>query len=239
MNINPPAETQLIGRQPILNKNEEVVSYELLFRSVTSRGSAEVPDASYATSNVILNTLTGFGLVDILGCHRGFINVELDLLMSDTIELLPRERIVLELLETIEISPELVERCRYLKEQGFTFAIDDHEYDVAYAELYEIAEIVKIDVMQSPLETLGDIVRELRAYPVKLLAEKVETREEYLKCLDLGFEYFQGYYFAKPTVLEKKRIDETASTLLKLIRLLAEDAEISEIEQTFRRSPDL
>lgn len=198
-----------------------------------------MPDASYATSNVILNTLTGFGLVDILGCHRGFINVELDLLMSDTIELLPRERIVLELLETIEISPELVERCRYLKEQGFTFAIDDHEYDVAYAELYEIAEIVKIDVMQSPLETLGDIVRELRAYPVKLLAEKVETREEYLKCLDLGFEYFQGYYFAKPTVLEKKRIDETASTLLKLIRLLAEDAEISEIEQTFRRSPGL
>ncbi len=239
MKICPDAETQLIGRQPILNRNEEVVSYELLFRSVSSRGSAEVTDASYATSNVILNTLTGFGLVNILGCHKGFINVELDLLMSDTIELLPRERIVLELLETIEISPELVERCRYLKEQGFTFAIDDHEFDVAYAELYGIAEIVKIDLMQSPLETLEDMVRELRTYPVKLLAEKVETREEFLTCLDLGFEFFQGYYFAKPTVLEKKRIDETASTLLKLIRLLTEDAEISEIEQAFRRSPGL
>jgi len=233
------AETQLLGRQPILNRNEEVVSYELLFRSISSRGSAELTDASYATSNVILNTLTGFGLVQILGSHKGFINVELDLLMSDTIELLPRERIVLELLETIEFSPELVQRCRYLKDQGFTFALDDHQFDAAYAELYEIAEIVKIDLLQSPLETLADMVKELRCYPVKLLAEKVESREEFVRCLEMGFEYFQGYYFAKPTVLEKKRIDETASTLLKLVRLMTEDADIDEIEQAFRRSPGL
>jgi EAL and modified HD-GYP domain-containing signal transduction protein len=229
----------LIGRQPILNRNEEVVAYELLFRSVNSREKADVADASYATSNVILHTLSGFGLIQILGRHKGFINVELDLLMSDTIEILPKERIVLELLETLTVSPELVQRCRELKDKGVTLAIDDHQFDVAYADLYEIAEIVKIDLMQSPVDTLAGMVKEFSRYPVKLLAEKVETRKEFLQCLDLGFEYFQGYYFAKPSVLEKRRIDETASTLLKLMRLLSEDTDIEVIELAFRRSPGL
>ncbi len=159
--------------------------------------------------------------------------------MSDSIEILPSERIVLELLETLEVTPELVQRCRVLKDKWFVFALDDHQFDVTYADLYEIADIVKIDLFQSPVETLADMIKDFSDYPVKFLAEKVETREEFLRCLELGFEYFQGYYFAKPSVLEKKRIDETASTLLKLVRLLAEDADMGEIEQAFRRSPGL
>lgn len=229
----------LIGRQPILNRNEEVVAYELLFRSAGSRDSATVLDASQASASVIINTLSGFGLEAILGPHRGFINLELELLMSDSITILPKERMVLELLESLEVTTELVERCRVLKAEGFSLALDDHEFDPAYEELYSIVDIVKVDLFLSPLERLAEMVDRFSPYPLTLLAEKVETREEYLRCRDMGFELFQGYYFAKPSLIEKKRFDDSGSYLLKLMRLLNDDAEIDVIEQSFRESPGL
>jgi c-di-GMP-related signal transduction protein len=229
----------LIGRQPILNRNEEVVAYELLFRSAGSKDAATVLDTSQASASVIINTLSGFGLEAILGPHRGFINLELELLMSDSIAILPKERVVLELLESLQVNPELVERCRTLKAMGFTLALDDHEFDPVYEELYSIVEIVKVDLFQSPVEHLAEMVERFTPYPVKLLAEKVESREEYLRCRDMGFELFQGYYFAKPSLMEKKRFDDAGANLLKLMRLLNEDAEIDAIEQAFRESPGL
>lgn len=232
-------ENYLIGRQPILNRNEEIVAYELLFRSAGSRDVATVTDASQATASVIINTLSGFGLEQILGPHLGFINLDLELLMSDSLHILPKERVVLELLETLQVTPDLVERCRSLKEAGFVLALDDHEFSPLYQELYTIVDIVKIDLVQTPVPDLAGMIERFRPYPIKMLAEKVETRDDYLACRDLGFEYFQGYYFAKPSVLEKKRIDEAGSTLLRLMRLLTEDAEVPAIEQAFRESPGL
>lgn len=232
-------ENYLIGRQPILNRNEEIVAYELLFRSAGSREAATVTDASQATASVIINTLSGFGLEQILGPHLGFINLDLELLMSDSLHILPKERVVLELLETLQVTPDLVERCRLLKEAGFVLALDDHEFSPLYQELYTIVDIVKIDLVQTPVPDLAGMIERFRPYPIKMLAEKVETRDDYLACRDLGFEYFQGYYFAKPSVLEKKRIDEAGSTLLRLMRLLTEDAEVPAIEQAFRESPGL
>lgn len=234
-----PNTNYLIGRQPILNRNEEIVAYELLFRSTGSRDSATVLDASQASASVIINTLSGFGLETILGPHRGFINLELELLMSDSITILPKDRVVLELLETLQVTTELVERCRALKDGGFTLALDDHEFDPVYEELYSIVDIVKVDLFQSPVERLAKMVERFSPYPVKLLAEKVETRDEYLQCRDMGFELFQGYYFAKPSVMEKKRFDDSGANLLKLMRLLNEDSEIDAIEQAFRESPGL
>ena len=229
----------LIGRQPILNRDEQICAYELLFRSAQSLAEANVSDASQATASVILNTLAGFGVKQILGKHLGFINLELDILMSDSLELLPKEMVVLELLETLEVTPALVERCRELKEAGFVLALDDHDYDPIYEELYQIIDIVKVDLMATPVDTLGATIECYRNYQFKLLAEKVETKEEFLKCLDLGFDYFQGYYFAKPAVIEKKKIDEGGAALLKLMRQLMDDAEMEEVEKTFRSSPGL
>lgn len=234
-----PNSSHLIGRQPILNRNEEIVAYELLFRSAGSNNAADFSDASQASASVIINTLSAFGLDHILGPHLGFVNLDLELLMSDSIQILPKERVVLELLETLQVTPELVERCRQLKDEGFILALDDHEFDQDYAELYDIVGIIKVDLFQSPIDSLAKMVEKFRKYPVKLLAEKVETREEYLRCRDMGFEYFQGYYFAKPSVMEKKRFDDSGTSLLKLMRLLSEDAEIGKIEQAFRDSPGL
>lgn len=183
----------LIGRQPILNRDEQICAYELLFRSAQSLTEANVSDASQATASVILNTLAGFGVQQILGKHLGFINLELDILMSDSLELLPKEMVVLELLETLEVTPVLIERCRELKEAGFVLALDDHDYDPKYEELYQLVEIVKVDLMATPVDTLPPTIERYREYSFKLLAEKVESKEEFLKCLDLGFDYFQGY----------------------------------------------
>ena len=229
----------LIGRQPILNRDEQICAYELLFRSAQSLTTANVSDASQATASVILNTMAGFGIQQILGKHRGFINLELEILMSDSLELLPKEMVVLELLETLEVTPELIERCRELKQAGFVLALDDHEFSPAYEELYQLVEIVKVDLMATPVDSLGPVIEQYRGYPFKLLAEKVESKQEFLQCLDLGFDYFQGYYFAKPAVIEKKKIDEGGAALLRLMRQLMDDAEMEEIEKTFRSSPGL
>ncbi len=229
----------LIGRQPILNRDEKIYGYELLFRSADSLGAADVNDASQATANVILNTLSGFGIQQILGNHPGFINLELEILMSDSLELLPKDMVVLELLETLKVTPELLQRCIELKEAGFTIALDDHEYSPVYEELYKLIDIVKVDLIATPVDTLAPSIEHYQKYRFKLLAEKVETKEEFLKCLDLGFDYFQGYYFAKPSVIERKKIDEGATALLKLMRQLMDEAEIEEIEKTFRSSPGL
>jgi c-di-GMP-related signal transduction protein len=231
-------DSYLLGRQPILNRDEELVAYELLFRSAGSL-TADVTDDSHATANVIINTLTGFGINDILGKHKGFINVELELLMDDSLNLLPKEQVVIELLETLQVTPELVDRCRTLKENGFTLALDDHEYSPVFHELYEIVDIVKVDLMQSSPTRLAEMVKQFECYPLQLLAEKVETQEEFKHCLNLGFDLFQGYYFAKPSVLEKKKMDDSFSTLLKLMRQLSEEAEFDEIETTFRGNPGL
>lgn len=229
----------LIGRQPILDRHEQVFAYELLFRTAATKNTADVNNASHATASVILNTLSYFGTKQILGSHLGFINFEGEILMSDSLELLPRDTIVLELLETLEVTPELVERCQHLKEAGFILALDDHVYDPIYEDLYQIIDIIKVDLMVTPVDTLAPVVAHYRKFPLKLLAEKVETREEFRQCVELGFDYFQGYYFAKPSIMEKRKINEGGAALLKLMRQLSDDVEIDEIEKTFRQSPGL
>ena len=229
----------LIGRQPILSNNEHIVAYELLFRSLGTANNAAVRDATFSSANVINNTLTNFGIKNLLGEHPGFINLDHELLMSDVLEMLPTDQIVLELLESLEVTDELVERCRYLKEMGFTLALDDHEYSPIYHDLYSIADIVKVDLIQTPLVRLPEMVELFRPFPVKLLAEKVESRIEYLACRDMKFDYFQGYFFARPSILEKKGIAESGVTLIKLMRLLSDDADTSEIEEKIKSDSSL
>lgn len=228
----------IIGRQPILDRDERLYGYELLFRS-TELNEAVVHDAVHATANVIINTLASFGIAELLSGRKGLINVDFDMLMDEVIELLPAEHIVIELLESIEPSPALVERCMALKEAGFTLALDDHEYSPEFAELYAIVDIIKIDLLQTPLASLPGIIEHLAPYSCKLLAEKVESIDQFAACHALGFDYFQGYYFARPDIVKKKKMDGDATTLLKLMRLFGEEASIEAIEQAFRGSPSL
>lgn len=227
-----------LGRQPILDRNQSIVGYELLFRDADTL-HANLNDFTNVDSFVISNVLSNFGIDEVLGKHKGFINVTEDLLMSDLLEILPQEKIVIEILETVEVSDALLQRCRELKERGFTLALDDNCYHLDYEPLYEIVDIVKIDVLQFAADELTAMVKTLSNRGLTLLAEKVETIDQYNFCCDLGFDLFQGYYFARPSVLNKRKVDVSGVALLKLLELICRDAEIMEIEEAFKHNPNL
>ncbi|MDD2540178.1 MAG: EAL domain-containing protein [Desulfuromonadaceae bacterium] len=232
------AEKFFLGRQPILDRKQEIVGYELLFRSADI-DHAVFKSYSHASSNVITHALASFGMNEVLGGKFGFINVHLSLLLSEMLELLPIKQTVLELLEMIKLDEQVIERCRELKELGFLLALDDHEFDVANNEIYYVIDIVKIDILLTGMEALPEVVRQLRKYPVKLLAEKVETVEQFQICYDLGFDLFQGYFFARPVVLNRRKIDVSGLALLKLLQQLTMGASIEMIEMTFKENPGL
>ncbi|GAM07738.1 putative protein [Geobacter sp. OR-1] len=229
----------LVGRQPILNRQEQVVAYELLFRSADSTASASMKNASQATANVIMNTLSGFGIKGILGERQGFINVDVEMLMNNAIEILPKEQIGLELVGNISFDDVIANRCRFLKESGFVMALDDHDYKAELDPIYQLMDIIKVDLIQTAPDRLQSVVKELKRYPAKLLAEKVDTNDAFKKCRDLGFDYFQGYFFARPSLIEKKRIDGYSSAMLQLLKLLLADETYTAMEKVFRGSPAL
>lgn len=227
-----------LGRQPILDRNQRLVAYELLFRAGQAN-SATVTNDVLATSSVILHAFSDMGIESVLGACRGFINFDAELLHSDVIEILPKEQIVLELLETIEIDDAVVARCRELKRSGFTLALDDFVFAEAYRPLLELVDIVKVDLLLHDREELREAVAQLKQWPVELLAEKVDSKEQAQYCMELGFDFFQGYYFAKPSILSTRRADPANLTLMRLLGLVLSDADTNEIEQVFKQSPSL
>ena len=233
-----PSEKFFLGRQPILDRNQEIVGYELLFRSANI-DHAVFESYSLACSNVITHALASFGMHEVLGGKFGFINVHLGLLLSEMLEVLPIGQTVLELLEMIQLDEQVIERCRELKELGFMLALDDHEFDSANDEIYYVVDIIKIDILLTGMDALPEVVRQLRKYPVKLLAEKVETVEQFQICYNLGFDLFQGYFFARPVVLNRRKIDVSGLALLKLLQQLTMGASVEIIEMTFKENPGL
>lgn len=190
-----------LARQPILDRQRKVVAYELLFRDDES-GQAQIRDDAEATAQLIAHAFTRLGLRSVIGGSAGFVNVDVETLMSPRIERLPRERVVLELLETVEINDDIVDRCAELKHLGYRLALDDFcAIADQHEPLLEIVDIVKIDVLQLDQRMLEQLVERLRLYPAKLLAEKVDSLERARHCLDLGFDLFQGFLFSRPTLL--------------------------------------
>jgi EAL and modified HD-GYP domain-containing signal transduction protein len=232
------SEKYFLGRQPILDRYQHIVGYEFLFRS-SDISYADIDDYPKASARVILNALTEFGIGEILGNHRGFFNVDIEMLMSDHIELLPREHVVIELLETIEVTESVISRCHDLKKKGFVLALDDNIYSSASIPLYEIIDIVKVDILQIPLQELAGMVEILRSWPVTILAEKVETVEQFSLCKEIGFDLYQGYYFARPSVVQQKRLDSSRVTLMNLMNQIMSEADIKAVEQCFRQNPNL
>lgn len=234
------SNSYLMGRQPILNGLEEVVGYELLFRSPQSISSANIQCPVQATSRVMLDVLSSFGIHEILGDLPGYINVDAEMLLSDALELLPGSMIGLELLEDVAITPEIIDRCRSLKEQGYQLALDDHRYGSQYEALYDgLVDIIKVDTITTPLEDQYREVELFNRYPVKLLAEKVDSRHVYLRCRKMGYELFQGYFFARPSLIKKTRLTNSANIFFQLMQQLSRNADIDEIEHTFKQSPAL
>ena len=228
-----------LARQPILDPAQKIVAYELLFRG-SQANFAQIDNELHATAHVMMSLFNEMGLQSVLGKERGFINVDAEMLMSDMIHLLPHDQIVIELLETIVITPPILARCRQLKEEGFSLALDDFAVmQEQYRELLPIIDLIKVDLMQVPSGTLAQTIKKLWIYPAKLLAEKVETREDFETCKKLGFHYFQGYYFAKPVILSGKRAEPATIALFKLLSLILDDAATGDLETAVKSDSNL
>lgn len=214
-----------IGRQPIYDRKLDVYAYELLFRAA-SDNSANFTDGDKATSDVIVNTFLEIGLDNIVGNRLAFINLTRAFFVGEHTISLPRDRVVLELLEDIEADEEVVDSVKRLADQGYSIALDDFIYHESLQPLVQLADIVKIDIMSMSRDEIRDHVHALRQHPLRLLAEKVETQEEHDYCMELGFDYFQGYFFAQPKVIRGQRLPNNRLAILKLLSRL-QDPEIT------------
>ncbi len=219
-----------LARQPILSRDQLLVAFELLFRNGGTKATAEVSDDTSATAAVISNAAQ-LGMDQVVGNSLAFVNVDAVVLMSDFIRFLPNNRVILEILETVKASPTVLMRMRELKALGFKFALDDvvmQSPDVA--SLLPLVDVIKIDLMGVDPGALPALVRTVKTPGKKLLAEKVETLEQFHVCMELGFEYFQGYYFAKPVILTGKTIAPSQLAIIHLLELINSDADNKDIE---------
>lgn len=207
-----------IARQPIFNVHRRLFAYELLYRGTPDANLANI-NGERATTSLLSSTFLTEGVEVISGTRPCFINFTEDLLLKKIPLSFPKNQIVVEILENVRPTTEVVNVCRMLANQGYTLALDDFVYTKAYDPLIAQAKIIKIDFRLTPIDTIHRTLYRLRQFNVKLLAEKVETVEEFTQAVKLGFTYFQGYFFSKP---ENIRIRDLTASQLNMFRLLAE-----------------
>jgi EAL and modified HD-GYP domain-containing signal transduction protein len=232
--LSLPFDEFFLARQPILGRDQHLVAFELLFRTAGST-EANVTDDAAATAAVISHA-SQLGMHHVVGAQLAFVNVNAVALMSDYVRFLPTDKVILEILETVKATPELVARVAELKTLGFKFALDDvvaESEDVR--KLVELVDVIKIDVKGVDPARLPALAQALQREHKKLLAEKVETVEEFRLCLELGFEYFQGFYFARPAILSGKKIAPSELAILHLLELVNSEADNHTIELAVKR----
>ena len=233
-----PVRDFFLARQPILDRNQALFGYELLFRGAAT-GPANIDSAMKATASVIAHA-AHLGLEKVIGDAQGFVNVDAEVIMSDIFVFLPREKVVLEIVDSMPVTPAIVSRIQELTSHGFRFSLDDVVSDAPDVQmLLPMMDFIKLDPRDMPQSALMHLAATFRKAGKKLLAEKVETREEYEVCMGLGFDYFQGFYFAKPVVMSGRKLSPSRLAVIELMTLITSDADNIEIERSVKRDVTL
>lgn len=235
----PPPLDVFVARQPIFDRKSELFGYELLFRSSMDNQFTST-DPDQASLTVIANSFFVFGIEALTGSSRAFINFARSTLINEYAYALPKERLIVEILENVEPDAEVLAACERLKAAGYMIALDDFDQRADGDALLRIADIVKIDFASTDSEQREQLSHELAPYGVSLLAEKVETREEFQEARRLGYSYMQGYFFARPEVRVGRRTPGFRANRLEIIRSLHEpDPDLAAVEEQFKRDPAL
>ena len=225
-----------VARQPIFDRQDRLVAYELLYRRNPAENFAgtSVSSTQMATDTLV-QTLITMGMDRMTGGKTAFVNVNREVLLSNPFDILDPQSVVIELLESIRTDEETEQACRSLVRRGYTVALDDFVYDETYDPLLKLARIVKVDVLDRPVAELRTVVEQLRPYRVRCLAERVENAEVHAQCAELGFELFQGYFYARPEIMSGREVPATQANIIRLLNLLRNpDASDLQIEEAFR-----
>ncbi|HTS76308.1 MAG TPA: HDOD domain-containing protein [Bryobacteraceae bacterium] len=218
-----------VARQPIFDRDRGLYGYELLYRSTQSRDEFDGAEDYSATAQVISGILLSIGLDQIVGGKKAFLNFS-DRLLRDGLHLsLPADVAVIEILETVRPDANLIALCRAVRDQGYTLALDDFVGDPAFEPLTELAHLIKVDIQQTRKSEQQRLLRRYRPRGIALLAEKVETQEEFEWARRAGYDYFQGYFFARPVVVRGKQVPAAKINCLRLL------SEMQAPELDFRR----
>jgi EAL and modified HD-GYP domain-containing signal transduction protein len=226
-----------VARQPILNRSQNVYAYELLYRS-SLRNAYDGISGTRATTDIILNALLHIGLDRLVGGKLAFVNFDRDLLMGELVGLLPAQ-IVIEVLETVVPDKEVVARCRELRNLGFKIALDDVTDLGKVGELITVADFLKVDFRASD-QRQQEFIAHKASKKTILIAEKVETGDEFERALKLGYKLAQGYFFAKPKIIPGLKIPPNKLAFLRLIQEVNNpEPDLVRVEATLKREPAL
>jgi c-di-GMP-related signal transduction protein len=206
-----------VARQPVFDRNLKVWGYELLFRSSATQTGFDGTDASTATTQVVSNSMLSIGLDKMLRGKQGLINFGRDMLFRDCYSVLPNKCTIIELTEDIEPDREVVAAVRAMRAQGYRIALDDFQPGTKMEPFIELAHLIKVEI-GTPKAQQEAMLKEFRGRGIKMLSEKVETDAEYRWALRAGYEYFQGYFFARPVIIAGKQIPANKLQCLQLLQ---------------------
>lgn len=209
-----------VARQPIFDRRQHIFAYELLFRQGQENFYSAV-DGDQATSQVIVNSFWLIGLPTLTGGKLAFINFTANLLKNEIVTILPADQIAVEVLETVDPTADIVEACRKIRELGFLIVLDDFVFEPRFEPLMELADIIKIDFQITGLEEQITLIEMCRGRNIRFLAEKVETPEEFRQAMELGYTYFQGYFFSKPTIVAGHSIPKNKTVNFRLLQQIS------------------
>ena len=228
------------ARQPILDKEKKLFAYELLFRDSIDNIFPEI-DADEATTKMIEASNFNLGISEFTGNKPAFINFTLETLIQGYPETLTTEEVVVEILETVKPGKRLLAICKDLHEKGYTIALDDYIHQSVWQHFYPFISIIKIDWQDTSIATIKDVKVAIQDFPhIKLLAEKVETYEEYNQALALDFELFQGFFFAKPEMVKTKNLSPSQMAMAELLyETSKKDLDLASITSVFERDVTL
>ncbi len=232
-------EQAFIGRQPIMDVKQQIIGYELFFRHSADAQSAVFEDNLKAYSSVLMNVMGEMDAQWLLGDKLAFINVNEMMLKSDFLELMPPKRTVLEILRSVTPDAVVVERCQTLRSQGYKISLDNPQLNAESLPLVQCADFIKIDIQSINAAEAAKFFNQFNAPSVKIIAEKIETVEQFEACKNIGFKLFQGFYFARPETFTAKVINPSFESVLNILNMVSQDADNKAIEAGFKRDAAL
>lgn len=239
--MSPVESPAYLARQPILDSHQGIFAYELLFRDSPDNKTAIIRNGVRETAQVLENVLNNIGLSRLVGNHKAFINCSREMLLDNIFNPLDSDRFVLEILESVDADADVVDEVKKYHNRGFEFALDDVVFETENLKRLEpffpYVKYVKLDLFENSPEALKAAVPYFKERGMVLLAEKVETEESFSACLLNGYDLFQGFFFAKPEVVQGKRMDGSLATILRLLQFLRGDPSLAQIDQAFLAQP--